>query len=278
MIRSIGMRIAAALMAATVLAGPAAAQGVDRYEFIEMKKNVRQLLEDMERLRNAMIGGNMQQRFAALEDEISRLTGQIERLEFAVRRQEDETKRKLIDLEFRIIELEGGDPSILFQDDGTQDQGALQPAAPTSTANAAPQPSGSQTLGVLTRPIEGTADFEAGVAAARAGDAAEAKLLLQRFISNAPDNALAGDAHFWLGESHYALGEFREAARRYVDAAELFPGAPVAAQSLLKLGITLELLGKRDAACATFGEIGQRYPGSPAVGEAASEAARVGCG
>ena len=228
--------LSAGLSAAGFGGAPAAAQGVDRYEFIEMKKNVRQLLEDMERLRNAMAGGNMQQRFAALEDEISRLTGQIERLEFSVRQHNEESKRKLLDLEFRIIELEGGDPSILFEDDGAGDQGALQPSQPTATASA--EPSGGNTLGVLTRPIGDSGDFEAGVAAAKAGNPAEAKMLLERFISSQPNSPLAGDAHFWLGESHYALGEFRAAARRYVDAADLFPGAPTAPQSLLKLGVT----------------------------------------
>ncbi|MEL7465107.1 MAG: hypothetical protein AAFN79_13635, partial [Pseudomonadota bacterium] len=96
-----------AAFALIAVSGAAQAQGVDRYQFLQLKDQVEQMSTELNRMRNAVSGGNLQQRFAALEDEISRLTGQIERLEFAVREQEAESKRRLDDLEYRIIELEG---------------------------------------------------------------------------------------------------------------------------------------------------------------------------
>lgn len=270
MIRALGL-----VLVLVLAAGAAGAQGVDRYEFLDMKKKVNQLTEEMERMRNALAGGNMQQRFAALEDEISRLTGQIERLEFAVRRHEEDSKRKLQDLEYRIIELEGGDPSILFQNEEPQQNGALAPQQPVQTATA---PTSGGTLGVLTTPISGQADFDAGVAAVKAGNAEEGKALLSRFISANPGSPLLGDANFWLGEGHYALGEFRDAARRYVDTADLYPGATTAPRSLFKLGKTLNLLGQADAACQSLREVGARYPNAANVIERAeAEARRAGC-
>lgn len=267
MFRHFGLAIVLVFAAA----GMGQAQGVDRYQFLQLKEQVENMTVEMDRMRNAVSGGNLQQRFVALEDEISRLTGQIERLEFAVRRQEEDSKRRLDDLEYRIIELEGGDPSILFQQDEPEQQGEAAPAVRTATA-----PSGG-TLGVLTTPISGQSDFDQGVAAAQSGDAVTAQSLLSRFISANPTSPLIGDAHFWLGEAYYATGDFREAARRYVDVADLYPGAQTAPRSLLKLGVTLNLLGQRDAACQTLREVSARYPNADVIGQAQTEARQAGC-
>lgn len=268
------IRLFIAAFALIAAAGAAQAQGVDRFQFLQLKKQVEDMSTELNRMRNAISGGNLQQRFAALEDEISRLTGQIERLEFAVRKQEEDSKRRLDDLEYRIIELEGGDPSILFQQDEPEQQGSVAPSQPQSqTANV----QSGQTLGVLTSPISGQSDFDQGVAAAKAGDATTAQSLLQRFITANPGSPLIGDANFWLGESYYATGDFREAARRYVDVADLYPGAATAPQSLVKLGVTLSLLGQTDAACQTLAEVGARYPNAQAAQDARDEARRAGC-
>ncbi len=278
----------------------AAAQGVDRYEYLELKKKVEQALDEMERLRNAMAGGNIQQRFSSLEDELSRLIGEVERLEFSLRQHEEAARKKLEDLEYRIIVLEGGDPSTLFQ---SEEPPAPAPRAPQSVPQIQPspggaavqsrplgeggaaaggQPGGSQTLGVLNRPVTGAAGaagFEQGVAAMQAGRAEEARDLLESFLSANPDSPVAGDAYFWLGEAYYSLGDFRQAARRYVDGAELHPGSPTAPRSLLKLGVTLSILGQTDVACRTLRAVGERYPNSTdAVSAAETEARRAGCG
>ncbi|MEL7464277.1 MAG: tol-pal system protein YbgF, partial [Pseudomonadota bacterium] len=168
-----------------------------------------------------------------------------------------------------------GDPSILFQEEESEQQGSLAPApSQTQPANVG----SGQTLGVLTTPISGQTDFDQGVAAAKAGDATTAQSLLQRFITANPGSPLIGDANFWLGESYYATGDFRQAARRYVDVADLYPGASTAPQSLMKLGVTLNLLGQADAACQALAEVGARYPNAAAAQEARAEAQRAGCG
>lgn len=270
--------IRAALSALLILALPgfAAAQAVDQWQFRELRKQVEDLSEEVARTRNALAGGNIQQRLNALEDEISRLTGQIERLEHAVRTHNDNAKKKLEDLEYRIIELEGGDPSILFQNDGSSDQGSLAPSGGTSVAAA---PSGGQSLGVLTTPATpGGGDFQSGVAAAQAGRYGEAISVLGAFVSANPDSPLAGDANYWMGESYFAQGQYQNAANRYLDAASLYPTSAKAPESLVRLGVSLNLMGKRDVACSTFREVRVQYPGTTAEGMAASEAQRAGCG
>ena len=271
------MRAAAAplfgLAMALGLASGAAAQ-VDRYEFLQMKKQLEEMQAELGRLRGVIAAGGG---IAAVEDELKRLVGQVERLEFAQRQHEAATKQKMLDLEYRIIELEGGDPSILFQEE-------TSPApAPARAPAAAPTQQGGGVLGVLTSraDVSGAerADFDAALAAAQSGDSRVARAAFERFLTDHPGSALAPEAHYRLGEVHFTAGEYRAAAERFIDGAELNPAAPTAPESLLKLGITLGLLGNREVGCATLREVPSRYPqAAEQIARAAREAGRAGCG
>lgn len=234
-----------------------AAQGIDRYEFLEIQKQTKALTEEVTRLRGALGGGALAPRLDAAESEIQRITGQIERLEHAQRQNEAASRQKLQDLEYRIIELEGGDPSVLFE--GQEKTGlAPGPGAPTSDGDRA--------------------GFDAGVAAVRDGRTDEARRLLSEFLADHPESPLAGDAHFWLGEAYFAAGDYQAAAQRYLDGATLGTNSEKAPESLLKLGVTLDRLGKTDVACSTLREVRGRYSQAIDIVErAASEARRIGC-
>lgn len=267
------------LAAASILfAGAAAAQGVDRYEFLETKKRVETLERDLSQLRGAVGGGALNGRVNQIEDELRNLIGQVERLEHAMRQQESAYKQKVLDLEYRIIELEGGDPSILFEEQkqNQNDQGSLAPPP------GAPQQQGGS-LGALrsSAPVGGgeQADFNAAVAAVREGRSEDARRMLQDFLSGYPGSPLAADANYWMGEAHYQDGQLQQAAQRFLDGATLNPGASMAPVSMLKLGVTLGLLGKKDAACSTLREVRGRFPQSgEVIQSAAAEAGRLGCG
>ncbi|QIE55301.1 tol-pal system protein YbgF [Pikeienuella piscinae] len=269
----------AGVLAAGAFGGVAAAQGVDRYEFQQVREQLQALEGDVSQLRGAIGGGAASSRLDAVEDEMKRIIGQVERLEHAQRQHEAAVKQKLTDLEYRIIELEGGDPSILFE---SQEQPAPVPQTQQQTGQAAPEPKGG-TLGVITSsaPVAGDerAALEAGAEAARQHRTAEAKQLLEAFLTDYPGSPLTGDAHYWLGEAYYSDGAYQTAAQRYLDGATLNPGSPLAPESLLKLGVTLGLLGKTDVACSTLREVRGRYPQETEVAKrAADEARRIGCG
>lgn len=266
-----------------LLAGAAFAQSVDYYEFRQLEKKLESAQAEIQRLSNAVSGGDVQRRIEQVNGEISRLTGELEQLEFRVRQHEQQSKQKMEDLEYRIIELEGGDPSILFEEGAPaqpQQQGSLTEPQ---------QPSGG-TLGTLTTTTAGQtvaapaasaeqSEFDAGVLAAQAGRQSEAKTLLEGFVSRYPDSRLAGEAYHWLGESYLAGGDYQSAASRFLDAATLYPSNAKAPDSLVRLGMTLSLLGQNQVACSTLAEVRQRYPGAAgAVQQADLEAQRAGCG
>lgn len=276
-------RIIGPVAVLVLLAGAASAQGVDYYEFRQLEKKLEKAQVELQRLSNAVSGGDFQQRLEQVNGEISRVTGELEQLEFRVRQHEQQSKQKLEDLEYRIIELEGGDPSILFQDDTPvqpQQQGSLvEPEQPSGgTLGTLTTNSTGQTVAAPAANAEQAA-FDAGVLAAQAGRQSEAKSLLEGFVTRYPDSPLAGEAYHWLGESYLAGGDYQSAASRFLDAATLYPSNAKAPDSLVRLGMTLSLLGQNQVACSTLAEVRQRYPGAAgAVQQADLEAQRAGCG
>jgi TolA-binding protein len=50
-----------------------------------------------------------------------------------------------------------------------------------------------------------------------------------------------------------------------------YPDSPRAPAALLRLGQSLNALGAKEQACATYGEIDRKYPNAPAMVKAGAE-------
>jgi tol-pal system protein YbgF len=87
----------------------------------------------------------------------------------------------------------------------------------------------------------------------------------EQFLQRYPGDPLAGSAQFLLGEAAFTSGDYRKAADMYLKTATNYPDNDKAAESMLKLGISLKRLGENDAACSTFNEMGKRYPNASAL-------------
>ncbi len=263
-------------LALVLAAGSAAAQGVDRYEFLQMKKDLDALQQDVGRLRGVIASGAAS---GGLEDEIRRLTGEMERLGHQQRQLESKLDQKLLDLEYRVIELEGGDPSVLFDKTDPAPDPAPAPAPAPSTP--APAASGGATVGTLAGSAAPTerAAYEAGVASYREGRAEEARRRLETFLTDYPGGALAPEAHYWLGETLFRLGDYRGAASRFLDASTLNPSAPTAPEAMLRLGQTFLRMNQQQDGCLTLKEVRLQFPSAgDQINRADAEARRAGCG
>jgi tol-pal system protein YbgF len=101
----------------------------------------------------------------------------------------------------------------------------------------------------------------------------------QTFLSQYPSHTLASNAKYWLGESYYARGDFDKASRTFAEAYQQGPKNAKAPDNLLKLGMSLGGLGKKDDACIALGQIEKQYSATagPVLGRAKQEMARFGC-
>lgn len=221
----------------------------------------------------AALGGSVLERLDALEAEASRLTSKTEQLEFRINSVVRDGTNRIGDLEFRLVELEGGDVSKLGE---TSTLGGPLPegtaAAPVAvTAN--PAPSGpAPELAMAER-----ADYEAALVALEGGNYAEAAQKFDTFLTTYPGSPIQSQAELGKGRALEAQGEITKAARAYLAAFSAEPDGPVAAEALLNLGRGLGKLGQGPEACTTLAEVANRFPGAPQVAEAQTARASLGC-
>tara|TARA_R110000868_G_scaffold58122_1_gene179339 strand:- start:129374 stop:130540 length:1167 start_codon:yes stop_codon:yes gene_type:complete len=139
------------------------------------------------------------------------------------------------------------------------------PAVPSGSANAA----SSQTANVSSDSVlpAGTPEEQYRYAfdLLRRQDFAQAETALTAFVKNHPDNALAGNAQYWLGETFYVREQFDQAAIAFTEGFQTYPDSTKAPDNLLKLGMSLGNLGKKDDACTTFGHLIANFPNASAV-------------
>jgi tol-pal system protein YbgF len=100
----------------------------------------------------------------------------------------------------------------------------------------------------------------------------------RKLLDTYPDHSLAGSAQYWLGETFYAQGDFRTAAQNFLAGYQKYPKSRRAPDSLLKLGLSLNKLGQKDQACASFTSVAAEYPKAvEAKKRAQTELKRAGC-
>lgn len=107
---------------------------------------------------------------------------------------------------------------------------------------------------------------------------AEAEAGFSTFLTKYPDHSLAGSAQYWLGETYYAQRDYKRAAQTFLQGYKKYPKGRRAADSLLKLGISLQRLGQTQQACAAYAAVSSEYPKAvEARKRAQAEARRAGC-
>lgn len=110
-------------------------------------------------------------------------------------------------------------------------------------------------------------------------DYGSAQSAFEDFLNRYPNDSLAGNAQYWLGEAHFVRGEYKAAAGAFLKGYQNYAGNARAADSLLKLAMSLDRLGQKDAACSSFSELTTRFPDAPdnVKMRAKSERQRIGC-
>lgn len=212
--------------------------------------------------------GSPTQRLSTIENEMTRLTDKIEQLEFRINQIVKDGTNRIANLEFRLVELEGGDVSQLGE---TTTLGGDLPEAPVTVApQPAPQSGGQLAVGEQ-------ADFDAAAAALEAQDFAGAATKFAVFLEAYPAGPLSARAQFLRGEALTGAGDAKNAARAYLNAFSGAPDGANAPDALFRLGQSLGALGQQSEACVTLSEVGKRFPGHATVAEAEAARVTLGC-
>jgi tol-pal system protein YbgF len=153
---------------------------------------------------------------------------------------------------------------------GTPGARTLPPPAPPPEAGAEPPPSGGSI----------NEQFNHAFGLVKQADYANAEVALRAFIDAHPNEALAGNAQYWLGQTYFARNKFPEAASAFAEGYKRFPKGTKAPEDLLYLGMSLAKADQKKNACVALEQLGQAFPNAaPAVRDrAAAEKKRIGCG
>ncbi len=280
------MRIAVLAVAALVAFGPVRLAAQDSQTLADIRQELSILHVEVQKLRRELsttgttsvdvTGNTVLDRVAAIEAELQRLTAQTESLGHRIERVVTDGTNRIGDLEFRLVELEGGDVSTLGETTtlGGADTGAATSTPPPATAIplAAPQTGTGGELAVGEK-----ADFDAAMAALSSGDTSRASELFNAFNLAYPGSPLAPEANLNLGKALEASGDTRRAAQAYLAGFTAGPTGPVAPETLQLLGASLGKLGKTQEACVTLAEVGARFPTTDAAARARAEMVSLGC-
>lgn len=253
-------------------------------------------------------------RVTGLEEEVRRLNGKVEELNFLILQMEDQLRKMQEDNEFRFQELEGRGSNQGGNGGKRSEAPVTNPAGPSDVAGVTPQQplpgtgepprtlgnivfdQNGNVIGAIPGDVQPQPSDNSAVAALpssddpaetyrnayeflMAGDYKTAESGFRDYLVRFPEGEQAADASFWLGDSILQQGRHQEAAEIFLKANKDYPDSPKAPEMLLKLGVTLAAMKQKDIACATFEEVGARYPNlSNVVRERVKrEQASVGC-
>lgn len=218
-------------------------------------------------------------RVLQLEEQVRQLRGRIEELNFIMLELQEQLRRTQEDNEFRFQQLEEQDQSngapAIKPVPGQTETAAIEEEIPLDDVE------GSQSLGNIAFDANGnaigasingdvaqeatsSADYDSAYTAFISGDFIEAERGFRGFIDQSNADPLLANAHYWLGESILAQGRYNDAAEAFLEANRQFPEGAKAPEALIKLGVALTGLDKRDIACAVFDQFGSRYPNADA--------------
>ena len=123
------------------------------------------------------------------------------------------------------------------------------PTQPSARSGEASAPTGNRAAG-------------AGQKMVRVEDRSElvAERGFKAFLQSNPKHTLAGNAQYWLGETYYARRDYQNAMTAFAEGYKVYRSSPKGPDNLLKLGVTLAVLGRKPDACAVFAKFSQDYP------------------
>jgi tol-pal system protein YbgF len=241
---------------------------------------------------------NLELRLDQLETQMRNMTGSLEEANYSI----DQLKRRLdklvSDIDQRFTQLEhpgapGGNPPLAdaAPAPGPTPGAGANPAAPPSRGGnlVAPAGAGGQTASrTPAAPPQAGGTLPSGSAQEqynfafgklREADYPAAEEALRGFVQRYPNDALAGNAQYWLGETYYVRKDYNNAAATFAEGYRKYPQSGKAADNLLKLGMSLGNIGQKKEACLTFNQLAHDFPkaSSNITERATQEKQRLGC-
>lgn len=236
---------------------------------------------------------SVENRLSAIERQLQQLTGQVEELSFKLNRLQEQGSSGP-------LSPQQVPPGLSYQapQANPQLQAVNRPPvalnAPTQNIQNAPIQSSSLPAvqptqnNVYTQQPDvnsgftfgqnDTQDYDKAFSALKDGNYAAAQDGFKAFLDTYKDSNLVPNALYWLGETYYVQKQYSDAARIFAQGYQNHPNSNKTMDNLLKLGLSLSGMGKKDDACIALTQLVRKNSTqSPVISRAKQEAQKLGC-
>lgn len=262
------MKTAKILLMSSVLflnAVPVRAQNALQAEIDQLREDVQVLQRQAYREKQDGINPASAQSVAVqmgqFDENLRKAVGKIDELEYKIKTLNErlDVMNKDIDMRFKMYEgkpLSGGGM-------GAADTAPKKFDAPVANGAPASILGGAVSKGEDLAPVKTQSAediYKQGMTAINAGNNEEAAQKFTALMTKYPEHKLAGNAQYWLGEAYYAQKDYAKAAVAFGKGLEKYKDGNKGADSLLKLGMSMRELGKKDEACTAFKTLPTEFP------------------
>lgn len=201
---------------------------------------------------------DLQVRLSEAEEQMRDMNGKIEQLEYKIRTLNERLDMINKDVDVRIKMIEG---KPISGGAGVKAKGPKF-AAPVA-ADAPKSVVGDSVKGDDLAPVQGqdvNAIYQEGLEALKAGNPDKAEENFNLILNKFSNDKLAGNAQYWLGEVYYGKKDYAKAAVAFGKGYEKYKDGSKGADSLYKLGMSMNALGKKTEACTALTNVAKEFP------------------
>lgn len=177
---------------------------------------------------------NVQVRLGEYDQLIRDINGKVENIEYRLNTLEKKVEMFDKDIELRFSQMN--------RKGGANAAPAQSKAKPVSTTANAKAPEG-----VAPKDL-----YEQALNDLKSNKLDDSELKFTQFLNSYPKDTLAGNAQYWLGEVYYKKQDFAKSAVAFKEGYSKYPEGTKGPDCLLKLGLSMKALGKKEEACTAF--------------------------
>jgi tol-pal system protein YbgF len=252
-------------------------------DVFSLQQDLDDMREDIKVLQRKMYNnedGSSAAQLTRLDEQVRSVSGRFEELEYKIRQLEEKINLINKDLDVRMSLLEG--KKVSANNDNFVADNTPKFAAPVAVDAPMTITGDSISRDDNLKPANGdTAPeiYQSGLEALKAQQYDEAEKKFNKVLNRFPDDKLAGNAQYWLGETYYGRKQYEKSAVAFAKGYQQYHNGTKAPDSLLKLGMSMQMLNKNKEACAAFVSLAKEFPKAEKniKDKAAAEAKKLGC-
>ena len=231
-----------------------------------LQRQIDELKEDMKVLQRKFARSasgedeNVVVQVSQMDETLRQTAGRMDTIEHSLRQLEEKINmiNKDIDVRLKMIEgkpIEAGGMS--NQNPAKKFDAPVAKGAPASVVGGKID-KGDNLPEVKTKTAEQI--YQEGLDAINAFKNDEAIERFTKLLTKHPDSKLAPNAQYWLGEAYYGKKDYTKAAVAFAKGYEKYKNENKGADNLLKLGMAMQQLDKKDEACTAFTSLEKEFP------------------